>query len=82
MDFSVIIFWYVFDVYDVYDVYDIYDIYDFKLQDDIIKSVFLVGGREVQLWTCEAEEAFLETDVHELHWEVNRLSILSSPQES
>ena len=52
-------------------------IYDFKLQDDIIRSVFLVGGREVQLWTCEAEEAFLETDVHELHWEVNRLSILS-----
>ena len=43
-------------------------IYDFKkLQDNIIRSVFLVGGREVQLRTCETEEAFLETDVHELH---------------
>ena len=57
-------------------------IYDFKLQDDIIRSVFLVGGREVQLWTCEAEEAFLETDVHELHWEVKGFPYFQSPQES
>ena len=67
-------------IYIIYVIYLIWYnmIYYFKkLQDNIIRSVFLVGGREVQLWTCEAEEAFLETDVHELHWEVNRLSILS-----
>ena len=44
----------MYDIYHICDMFDIYDlildmIYDFKLQDDIIRSVFLVGGREVQL---------------------------------
>ena len=84
-EYDVSVLYVIFMIYMIYIICVIYlidmiwynMIYDFKLQDDIIRSVFLVGGREVQLWTCEAEEAFLETDVHELHWEVNRLSILS-----
>ena len=39
---------------------------------DSAYNMFSVGWGEVQLWAGEDEETILETDVHKLHWKVNR----------